>query len=522
MKPPLSIAAILLLVVGQASNQGCTVSKDITMRSELARPDKTGPIAALTKDSSTYLFDTYELRDQVLVGSGSVRKNGEERNFSGEVKLADIGYIRATDVNVLKGILAVGFVGAFVAVAGQSARTTTGLNVSPKIVYPVSGSSCPFVYAWNGNGYTLEGEAFGAGLGRALELTTCTVLPSAVAGGGQVRIRLSNERAETQYVNCVNLVAVEMSPGGTVYADGNRELWPITNETRAIAAVDEDGNDITSLIASCDGRYWESGSGTAVLPSGYRDTIELTMDIPAGISDGSFVVHAINTRLSESAYGLVAQLMGNESLAFLHATEHDPEMIQTLRAWLQEAALTVSFWKDGRWDSVGTLSPEANSVPFAKVIRWKSGPRSENLLRFRLTSLRDVWKIDAIGVDWSTATPLARHELAMKTAEAEDGRGVSERLRAIDDTYAVLLPGDRIDLVFDAWQSRPGNRLIYAADIRGYLYEWDSSDQESLASTFGRALPAGSRLTMVKALLRDRTAVLPAIYAEWGKRRAKD
>ena len=514
MKPPFLSLAVLVLLAVQAANQGCTVTKNITLRSELKTPRATGPISLLTKDSSTYLLKTYTLIGQVLAGKGTVRKNGKEKEFDGELKLADIGYIKARETDVLKGLAAIGFTAAFVGVVGQSGGAASGLNVDAKIVYPSGGgSSCPFVYGWNGTAYTLEGEAFGVGLGSALELTTCTVLPSLAEDRGGVRIRLTNERAETHYVNSVAVVAVETPQGSTVYADGNGALWPVVHEVGANVAVDRDGNDISELVAHCDGRYWESDPGRTTQGTAYRDTIDLLVDVPRDVREGCIVVHAINTRLSEAAYGLVADLLGAESLEFLRAAEHDPEMIESLRQWVREAALNAYLWNGSGWDSLGRLLPEANSVPFAKVIRWKSGFRTHDALRLRFTSLHDVWKIDAFGFDASCASPLVQHALKMKSAEAADGADVSRRVTTSDHDYAVLVTGDRIDMTFDAWQPAPGNRVTYAADIRGYLYEWVPAERHEWAEMLCAALPTGSRLPLVKSLLRDRGALLPVIYS---------
>ena len=91
----------------------------------------------------------------------------------------------------------------------------------------MGGTSCPYVYAWNGSRYELQAEPFGVAWGRALELTTAHLLPAARAEHGVVRLRLTNERQETHYVDSIHLLAIELGQAAGAVLDDQGRAWPL-------------------------------------------------------------------------------------------------------------------------------------------------------------------------------------------------------------------------------------------------------------------------------------------------------
>ena len=94
-----SIVSTLLICMLGASFPGCTSIKRVTHPSELSY--MTDPIRVLTKDGSLYRLKGYFLRDSLLIGSGSLEKPDERRNFQGQLKISDIEYIQASKINTL-------------------------------------------------------------------------------------------------------------------------------------------------------------------------------------------------------------------------------------------------------------------------------------------------------------------------------------------------------------------------------------------------------------------------------------
>ncbi|MDM7916985.1 MAG: hypothetical protein QUU85_17220, partial [Candidatus Eisenbacteria bacterium] len=454
-----------LIAAQMAAIPGCQTSRKITLRSQLAetaRTSGTESITVFTKDRESYELVWYSLEDSVLQGTGMVRTDRGGADFAGEIPLSDIYAIQANSTSVLKGLVMTGAVAAFIAVSASEPEMGNGLDPIEDIQQHGpgggggGGTSCPYIYSWNGKGYVLEAEPFGVALGKALERTTYHLLPSAVAQDGIVRLRLTNERQETHSVNAVGLVAIETDGPAEVVLDAAGTAWPVTRPQSPRSAVDNSDRDILDDVASADGRMWECGPASVNPTSEYEDVLELAFAAPSRSADRSpvevsLILRGINTRFSTVLYSQMSRMAGDQALALVHAIDTDPEMIDLLRRYLADASLSISLWNGHAWEPAGAFEPEANAVPFSRAVRIRVPQDAGDDLRIRLRSMADVWKIDALAVDWTPAAPLPAHPLPMLSAEADDdGADMLPLLLGSDDRYAVLLPPDAVELRFGA------------------------------------------------------------------------
>jgi len=515
-----SIWKIVVVCAAVLFNDGCGVTKRITLRSDISDPLETGPLMILTKDSSLYELTNYKLMDSTLVGTGSVRKRGTTQRFDGELKLSGIGYIQAQSLNGFKGLLTVSSTGYFVGWTLSSFTGHEGFSLQTRITYPGgSGHSCPFIYSWDGKRHHMEGEAFGVGLGKALEVTTCVVLNSIKEDQGKLAVRLTNERPETHHFNVVKLVGVECDTNAQVYSDANGILWPVYVQASPIRAEDNSGRIMTDDVSYRDGNYWESNFPERGMSSDFRDAIDLTIVNSNHANEGSIVIHAMNTHLSESVFDNIFSFLGDESLAFVNAAEHDSVMIRILKEWLEESSLKAYIFNGSTWDNIGVIYPEADNIQFSKLIRLKISRQMSDTIRIRLTCLADVWKIDAVGVDWTPVTPLKQNIVPLLSAVGSRGEDLRHVLLTSDEEYAVLLPPDMINLKFRASNPVEGKKTAYAIYVGGYLYEWPSGKGSDALKALSPMISQEMKIPYLKTLLQNKSIFLPVIYSEWRKKR---
>jgi len=382
---------------------------------------------------------------------------------------------------------------------GQQATSVSGLQVHTE----VTGGSCPFIYVWDGARYVLEGETFGTAVGKALETSTRCTLPAALEGH-ELDVRISNERPETHYINRATVTAYEAPRGSAVYLDEAKHAWAVAHPLQPLNAPDE--------LRRRDGVFWRSDLSST--KGDYRDVVELTVPRERPAAQGSLIIRAINTHLFTSVYESVFRYLGDESLQFVYALEHDPDLVKLIRDWIVESALRVEVLQDGSWRAVGEIMPEADEVPISRIVRIPcSGGDS---VRIRLSMLADTWKIDAVEVDWTSSAPLEEHNVPMVSAMHSKRGEVTEMVRSTDRSYAMLLPGEWIDLRFESYASQSGGRVTYALESGGYLYEWLPAP----AAEARAVSDAPSKVECVKALLRNRSVFLEGVFARWKEVRA--
>jgi len=515
----LSLLAACLGILG-----GCETTEKITRRSELEKTDRSNPLSLITKDSLSYVLKTYSLTDSTIAGSGFRMEDTMRVPFDGSLPLSSISYMQITRGSGFKTVIAI----AAIAVVGFTAGSYLSGSEAPMIVRDAvtyynphyqpsggTGGSCPFVHSWDGNRYTLEGEAYAVAWGKALEMTTSTVLPSVRPDHGEVKVRISNERPETHYTNSVRLKAAQVERGAYAVSDADLSLWTIAKPLAPFRAIDKTGKDIAASVGARDNVFWESNFSDISPASEFEDVIELTFPKPSGQASGTLVVRAVNSDMFDVVLRNISEMVGEESLEFVRALETDRELIALMRRWRDEASIKVHVWNGHAWDLAGCIVPEANVVPFSKAVRIRSGGTTGDCVRIRLSCLADVWKVDAVQVDWTPAQSLQRVGVPLLTASGPGDRDVGALLSHDDESYVTTLPPDKIDLRFRAVDPLPGKQVVYVLEVRGYLHEWMPAAHPS-GSRKGFAGAAGSgRISVLKSLLQLRNVILPPIYAEW-------
>jgi hypothetical protein len=496
-------AAVLLLSLG-----GCVaVTTDMTTFQDLIRYRNDGRtwLRVLATDSSLYEVSEFTVRDSSL-DITAVRMKGDVRvPFTGQLPFSNCVYIQGMKPSIGRTILATGFlgyVGYTLAAASQDHR----LDVHRIL----KGGSCPYVYAWDGDQYTLQGEVFGTAFGKALETHTACMLPAASVRNSSVLIRVANERPETHFLNAVQLWGYRKPKGSTVILDNEHNAWPLTHPQMPLHCPPE--------LSNKDGKMLSSDAKNTRPGSGYRDVVYLTFPSPGAGHTGSLVVHAMNTHLDNAVFDMVFGYLGDESLRFIDRVEHDPQFVNVLREWIDDCSLLVEAWRGGKWVREGAITPEANAASFSRLVRVSSEGNNDDSLRIRISSLATLWDLDAVELDWTAASPLIPNTKKMLSAVHSCVGPVLNSLADKDGEYAVLVPEEYIDLKFEASSAVADEEWVYALDATGYLYEWPGDGGPSARPAFQAiALGTGNadKVEVVDFLVKHKELFLALVYEHW-------
>ncbi|MCZ7557502.1 MAG: hypothetical protein M5R41_13970 [Bacteroidia bacterium] len=510
------IAGRCLLLACLLFLMGCAVSHDTTKRSELYEMRGVGPLRALTIDSRLYTFEKFSFDDSTLHGSGTLRRDGVTRPFDGSVRFDSIAFLEREESSFLQGAWVVPMA---VFVAGGLLTLS-----SPPIfsIHYAKSSSCPFVYSWDGVDYTLDTEVFGTSVSKAMEARTYSILPSLVTDGGVARIRVSNERPETHMINDVKLYAADMERYHGCALDTENRLWPLPAALAPVAARDHSGRDVLADVARPDKHYWVSDLAGGTVDKGFRDMLEMEFAIAPEAREATLVVDAINTELIFQVYRSIGGILGDATLDFYQALETDEDLQRCVNDWLTDCGLAVEVFDGSSWTHIDRILPEANVAPFRRALRVALPEGTDGMLRVRLSTLTDVWRIDAVTLDASPVETLQMHELPMTAADGSRGNDMRQLLADADSRYAVLLPPEHVDIAFDASQTASMRAPVYIVSAQGYLYEWFPTQEDGRADGLTASLHGRERIALLKSVLEHKEAFLPPIYRELTKTRNRE
>lgn len=496
-----------LAIVAVLMGTGCNATYRTTKFSELEQREGKGPIRALTVDALLYTFETFSFTRSELTGRGTVKHGGVDTPFEGSLPFARIVFIERLEVSIWKSVWLFPMIAGIVATVNGMSGENDNFTISRP------SSSCPFVYAFDGTVFRLEAEAFSTSISKALEAQTFSLLPSLVPVNGELTVRVSNERPETHVLNSVHLFAADAVGAANVVLDVNNMLWPVAHPIPPTAAHDHTGKDIIADIVYSDSKYWKSDLAHTAPLSGFRDQLELEFDLPHNASEATLIVHAINTGLIEEVYHTVGTLLGDARLEYYYALEHDAQLQNYVRDWIRESSLRIEVANRSAWREAGIIPPEGNVAPFTRAIRIADLKGMKSPLRLRLSTLTDMWSIDAVSLDASPARPLTLQPLEMIAATSSDAVNQRDAISDNDSSYVLILPPNYIDVRFDAKPLLSMKRPVYVFAAQGYLYEWLPSGP--VAGPVLTAMSGKDRIAMFKLLLGQRDILLPPIYAEW-------
>ncbi len=128
--------------------------------------------------------------------------------------------------------------------------------------------------------------------------------------------------------------------------------------------------------------------------------------------------------------------------------------------------------------------------------------------------MADVWKIDAVSLDCSDVIPVDP-VMIPKVSAALSGNDVLQKISFYDDDYSLLLPGDKLDLIFYDKDISAGSH--YFLNVSGYLYEWYLKAPGKNIEYLSFETPGYSKLELFKIILKNKNLLLPPVYHEWEK-----
>lgn len=504
--------ALTLMLLVVAFTVSCSSSRPVKTQNELTEARYSGdPIRILTEDSNYYTFDSFSYDDSTITGVWSRGFGKSEEIFEESLYFEDIVFIERLKTNNWKGLW---LVPATISLAGGVVSLMQPSNF--EITRPEG--SCPFLYAFDGSEYHLEAEAFSTAISKALETETFHVLPNLVPKGGELKVRISNERPETHLFNRIRLHAVDAPTESEVILDIYNRAWALSEARPPLMGQDIHGIDVSRAIREKDGTFWKSDMDMDFARSGFRDTLVVKFRKPDGAEEALIRVDAINSTMINEIFGLAGSLVGDETLGFYQTLERDPELQRYFKGWIDRSSLLVEIKRQTGWVEAGRILPEANEVVFSRGMLLENLRETDGeFLTLRISSMADVWHVDALAVDFAAA-PLAMEPVPLLSLEVSGPAGESAMLEAIrdnDSTYAMILPPDYMDLTYDATSTGHMINPTYVMSARGYLYEWlpeNGGIPEGLIPNRFRNMDSSD---MIAFFTHQEDLLLRTVYKRW-------
>ncbi len=365
-------------------------------------------------------------------------------------------------------------------------------------------SSCPYLYAWNGERFEFITDFLGGGEMGYLQKAGVFNYPDSdefvriapdqlKPRNGRYELRVTNELEEVLFLDHLKLLVLEHDADTEVYPNeglgiptaGERILYTTRNARPPVSAVDGKGRDVLPAIKKLDRKFYDGFEATSLRGYAAPHELILTLDERKNFAGRTLLLLTGWTDYAFSSDNLAASQKGKA---------------------LSLPKLQVKN-KDGKWqtviESIGISVGRPQTLVVDLTGKFLSDSREVRIV----TNFMTYW--DKIEVDTSTPAEVKTTELkpsiadlsergfseevkfnGMLTANYEkvinDGRwkyftgyftrlgDVSFLLESVDDIFVISKTGDELALSFTALPAPPAGKkhtfLLYAD---GYSKEMD-------------------------------------------------
>lgn len=309
---------------------------------------------------------------------------------------------------------------------------TLGAAALVVIIAAALKSSCPFVSAYDGKEFSLQGEIFGGAIYPQLARNDFIPLQMAESAKGDLQIKISNELHERQYTDLASLWVVTHDKGSRVLADEQGRLYSIADPQAPVRATLNETKDILpSLMVSGDDHllYMDDSSRTDA-----RNDATLSFRKPSNATRGKLLLSLKNSYWLDLLYGEVAKGFGTYYATYISEQKKKPaeELLKWVRE--QQIPLEVSVRTSAGWKTVASITT-IGPVARRDMIVALDLPAHEEIIEVKLSSGFMFWEIDQAAMDFTPDEAIHVEKLAPAYATDEKGNSVLATLQKDDGLY---------------------------------------------------------------------------------------
>jgi hypothetical protein len=390
--------------------------------------------------------------------------NGEERTIA----LTDVvsATVERTSAGSTVGILIIGVIAIILLIAATNDDTSSSSSSS--------GSSCPYVYAFDGANFVLDAEPLTGAISKGLERDDLCRLDHVRADNGRFELMVRNELDETQHIDGMRLRVVDHPAGTEACTGANGAIRVVEKPVAATVARDERGVDLRRIVSEADCIPWQS---VMPLDDSWQDVSlrnELTFSfVRVDKADhANLIVNASTSQWGSIMMREMLQARGSGLKTWRESIDAGgPAMQELVQFNLREEIyfLRVYVHEGDQWVARAWIPAGGPAVSETRAIPLDLGDVRGDTVEIRVQPPRGFWSFDYVAMSWGEGEITSDEEIPLERALLTGGNDVTAAVVAADGQYHEMKNiGDTMTLRFAAPRKAfTGERTIFL-DTRGY------------------------------------------------------
>jgi hypothetical protein len=308
-------------------------------------------------------------------------------------------------------------------------------------------SSCPFVSAYDGKQFTLQGEIFGGAIYPQLARHDYLPLKMAPCTNGTVQLKISNELQERQYTDMANLLVVTHSRNSKILADETGHLYSIKKPELPVTAWLNNKPISTTSIKEHNDHLLQYMDDTST-SNGHNELL-LQFNKPAGATSAKLVLSLKNSYWLDYLYGELAKGFGKFYPMYIkqQSKRAPEELLQWVKG--QKIPLEIAIKTATGFVPVTSLTTIGPVATREIVIPLPDVPSTEKNIIVKLSSGFMFWEIDHAAIDYTHGDQFSVKEYTPISATDELNKDVLPLLQKEDGIYCEQpVPGNMATLSY--------------------------------------------------------------------------
>lgn len=307
-----------------------------------------------------------------------------------------------------------------------------GLALAGLIIF-LTKSSCPFVSAYDGNGFSLQGEIYGGAIYPQLARHDYIPLNMKPLSDGSLQIKISNELKERQYTDMAELLVISHDPKTRIYPDESGTLYTISDPQPPVeATLNARSGVLPALVKSGDNAilYLDDSSRADA-----RNEVVLKFNKPVNASAGKLLLSLKNSYWLDMLYGQLAKGFGNYYMTYIK-NQKDKSAEELIR-WTkeQQLPLEVSVKTATGWKTISFITTIGPLATRNMIIPLNLEELQDSITEVKLSTGFMFWEIDYAAIDFSANTGYTVRKLTPQRAKDEQKKNVLPQLQKEDGVY---------------------------------------------------------------------------------------
>lgn len=316
-------------------------------------------------------------------------------------------------------------IGAFCYTLGAIALVT--------IIAYATKSSCPFVSAYTGNEFALQGEIYGGAIYPQMARHDYMPLKMQPLTDGSLQVKISNELHEHQYTDMADLWVITHDKNSKVLADEKGNLYNITNPQLPSNCLLNGKKDATAALQKAGDNYLMYMDDSTALNATNEAVLKFTKPVDA--KQGKLILSLKNSYFLDLLYGELAKGFGTYYTTYI--TQQRKKPVEELLNWTrdQQIPLQVSIKTANRWKKITDVTTIGPVATRNIVVPIELPETTEGFTEVKLSSGFMFWEIDYAAMDYTADSNFSVQKIVPSKATDELGKNILPDLQKEDTVY---------------------------------------------------------------------------------------